>query len=136
MKSLILILLFPISLQSLQSKDIESIELTLRTRGSSKVIRVSSENTSTEVNGETKKVKTSDREWKLLLENLKGIELNRLATYSSKPGKSQVDASYIAQVCIRTKNESYESSSFDESNPPQQLRELVAHLSNILKKQE
>ncbi len=64
-------------------------------------------------------------EWNSLLKSLETVNLDGLSDIKPPSVKHQVDAAPIANLKIIRGNKTYQSSSFDHGNPPQEIKGVV-----------
>jgi len=83
------------------------------------------------VNRSTKsKILTNDQ-WHELISILHALKIESLQNLKAPSSKFVLDRSRIANVIIKTTKENYESVSFDENNPPKELKLLINKILSI-----
>jgi hypothetical protein len=74
------------------------------------------------------------KHYKELYEFLKDLELSSLETLEVPSTRHQTDAALAASLAITDKDQNeYVTPTFDDDNPPQEIKELVAYLKGLTK---
>jgi len=111
------------------------------TRGYSEVIRIKKsetgylkiELTHLKNNKEVFKRNYKNRELKYVHKMIEKIDLNTIHQLEIPSKKHQYDGAMITTIEITTTNDKYISTSFDDDNPPKELKELVNYLRSLTK---
>ncbi len=110
----------------------QKIDYKAQTRGASFQITLEKEIlTYTENNKEVFQKSLSKKESKAIHKLLKSIDLNRIDKIVAPSKKHQSDRSLIAFLEIESKGTIYKSISFDDDNPPKELKKLVDYLKSL-----
>ncbi|WP_378180048.1 hypothetical protein [Aquimarina sp. SS2-1] len=67
----------------------------------------------------------SKKGWSEIISSLKKLELEKISDLKAPSDKRTFDGAAHAQLKITTTKETYTSTSFDDGNPPQELKPLV-----------
>jgi hypothetical protein len=110
------------------TEPVTSVELTLQTRGTRKSLTVSARQTEVVINDERQSAPTTPRQWVNLEKAAQALIPNRLAMLKAPSTRSYTDAAFAAQVRITAGSRTYESTTFDQSNPPRELAPLLKAL--------
>jgi hypothetical protein len=110
------------------TEPLTSVELTLQTRGTRKSLTVSARQAEVVINDERQSAPTTLRQWVNLEKAAQALIPNRLASLKAPSTRSYTDAALAAQVRITTGSRTYESTTFDQSNPPRELAPLLKAL--------
>lgn len=128
----ILFLLFSINVdcdQTIEKEQVlRSVTYSAMTRGSSYSCSIDSKSITVESNGELTQNKTVNIkliDWKNLQKIVNDISLNAIGNFMSTTNNSTHDRVRIATLVIEADGEVYESESFDEGNPPSELKPLI-----------
>ena len=76
-------------------------------------------------------------EWNSMLKSLETVNLDGLSEIKPPSVMHQVDGATIANLKVIRGNKTYQSSSFDHGNPPQEIKDVVEKMitaSDLLKK--
>ncbi len=107
------------------SNPVDSVSLTLQTRGVHKLIRITARQTQTDVNGVVNHYATPISQWQVILKALDKVDLSGLSSLPVDVSKSSVDAALSAHVQISSGGRTYESVHYDHPHPPTKLVSLV-----------
>lgn len=119
-------------LSSQEVSAFQKIDYTAQTRGSSFQITLEKGTiTYIENNKEVFQRALSEKESKALSKLLKGIDLTTIDKITPPSKKHQSDRSLIASLEVDSKGAVYQSVSFDDDNPPKELKELVDYLKSL-----
>jgi hypothetical protein len=111
-----------------QSNELASITYSAATRGSSiSLIATTSELNYTDYNG-TKKISLTTEQWNELKVLVNKIQLSSIQELEAPSTASSADRALIASLTINTGSNTYESSTFDHGNPPDELKKLIERL--------
>jgi len=89
-----------------------------------------------ERDGKPTETKISDADWNELLSLYKSVNKEGLATLKAPSEKRFYDGAPIGSFRVITKENTFESSSFDAGNPPAEIEKIVNKLIAIADKQE
>lgn len=128
---LIFLMFFMLSGQLLLAQTIQKIKLTEFTRGFQKEIILSEKNIDIVQNSETKHKKVTDIQWGKIQKIVQNISLEKHSTYVPPSSKRASDGALHTVLEIQTKEKTYQSQTFDNDNPPKELRALVEALSKL-----
>ncbi|QQV01962.1 MULTISPECIES: hypothetical protein [Chryseobacterium] len=112
---------------------IDNITLSERTRGTQRVYTISSENLKIAINGEESDYKVSHAEWSKLAETASAINLEEISAYKAPTTKRFSDAALASTIKVSKENKEFESVSFDEGNPPTELKNLYFEMKKLIK---
>lgn len=119
-------------LTTLQADSIQSVELSLRTRGVNRSIVITAQQTQIDINGQRRQQATSPKQWQAILKALETVKLTEMPSLPTDVSRSAVDAALAAHVTVRTTGQTYESATYDHPNPPAPLAPLVKTMVSIL----
>lgn len=125
MISLLTLLISALMTLTTAHEPVQSVELTLQTRGVHKSIRVTPKQTLIDVNGKQQQQATTPARWKSILAALKPVELAQMASLPADVSRSSVDAALMAHVSVTTASQTYESVTYDHPSAPKALAPLV-----------
>lgn len=125
MTTLFTLLLSALMTLTTAPEPVQSVELSLRTRGVQKVILVTPKQTQVDINGKRTQQATKPAHWKVIMTTLKRIDLTKMASLPADVSRSSVDAALMAHVSVVTANQTYESVTYDHPNAPTALAPLV-----------
>ncbi|MFD2563486.1 hypothetical protein [Aquimarina rubra] len=74
---------------------------------------------------ESVSVSCPEKDWNTIISYLKKLELEKISDLQAPSDKRTFDGAAHAQLKITTTKETYTSTSFDDGNPPQELKPLV-----------
>ncbi len=120
------------TLSMASSDSVDSVSLTLQTRGVHKLIRITARQTQTDVNGVVNQYPTPVSQWQVILKALDQVDLSGLSSLPADASKSSVDAALSAHVQISSAGRTYESVRYDHPNPPIKLAPLVRSIIGSL----
>lgn len=124
---------------SAKAQDIKTavIEYTANTRGFYQKITVKNQmlTVSKDRDGNDKPVPTkiSDTDWKELVDCFKKVELDSLSKLKAPTEKRFHDGAAIANLKITLKDKAYETNSFDQGFPPNEIKKLVNTITSLAK---
>ncbi|MFY0628912.1 MAG: hypothetical protein JXR05_00945 [Flavobacteriaceae bacterium] len=119
-------------LSSQELSAFQKIDYKAQTRGSSFQITLQKGTlTYIENNKEVFQRALSKKESKAIYKSLKGIDLNTIDKITPPSKNHQSDRSLIASLEVESEGTIYKSSSFDDDNPPKELKELVDYLKSL-----
>lgn len=102
------------------------------TRGSKKEILVSGNIVSVAINSSKNKESTiSNKRQKKLLEIIDKIDLSNIHNLKAPSEKRLHDGALHTTIIIKTLTKTYTSTTFDDGNPPKELKELEKELLKI-----
>jgi hypothetical protein len=104
---------------------VQSVELTLQTRGVYRSILVTPRTTRVDVNGKQHQQPTKPSQWKAILKALEGLPLADPPSLPTDVSRSAVDAALSARVRVTTPSQTVESVTYDHPNPPSRMAPLV-----------
>lgn len=128
---LIFLMFFMLSGQFLLAQTIQKIKLTEYTRGFQKEIILSENNFEITRNSETKHKKVTDIQWKKIQKIVQNISLEKLSTYVPPSSKRASDGALHTVLEIQAKEKTFHSQTFDNDNPPKELKALVQALGKF-----
>lgn len=128
---LIYMVFFVLSSQFLMAQTIQKIKLSAYTRGFQKEIIVSKGEVVIVKNEESKQKKITHTQWKTLLKLVQSISLEKLSTYVPPSSKRASDGALHTVLEIQTKEKTFHSQTFDNDNPPKELKALVQALGKF-----
>lgn len=128
--AIVLLALFAVGCASALKKESDKIsfEYEAITRGSYKKVIVKQDTVITIKDSNLKNVVTKglkNGEWNSILNSLEGVDLDGLSEIKPPSVKHQVDAAPIANLKVIRGDQTYQSSSFDHGNPPQEIKDVV-----------
>lgn len=84
----------------------------------------------TDRNGAEKaeKVKISDADWKLLVDEFSKVNLDQLDKLKAPTEKRFYDGAAIAHLTVTSKGKTYQSTDFDHGFPPKEIEALVKRI--------
>lgn len=82
-------------------------------------------------NKEVLKKTLSKKIYKTLFKLLKDIDLNNIDKIVPPSKKHQSDGALLGSLEIMSKGKTYTSVSFDDNNPPKELKELIEYLKSF-----
>lgn len=128
--AIVLLALFAVGCASALKKESDKIsfEYEAITRGSYKKVIVKQDTVITIKDSNLKNVVTKglkNGEWNSILKSLEGVDLDGLSEIKPPSVKHQVDAAPIANLKVIRGDKTYQSSSFDHGNPPQEIKDVV-----------
>ena len=112
---------------------VKEITYEAMTRGSSEMIHIKSNLLTYKTHKDSKEVKLSSKQLKALYKVLKPIKYTEVDGLKAPSGKRLYDGAMAAVVIFKTETETYQSASFDDDNPPNELKELVTLLKSFTK---
>jgi hypothetical protein len=74
---------------------------------------------------------SAEKQWKLLLEMVKKINLETISNLEAPSAKRLYDGAAIGNLTITFNGKRYKSSSFDHGNPPDEIAEIVKEILSI-----
>ena len=77
--------------------------------------------------------KISDADWKELVGYFETINLNSLSTLKAPTEKRFYDGAAIADLKILYKDKTYQTTSFDHGNPPEEIKKIVTKINSFAK---
>ncbi len=115
------------------------LEYTANTRGfyqkitiQNQMVTISKDRSGTEKPFETN---ISDADWKELVGYFETINLDSLATLKAPTEKRFHDGAAIANLEVKYKDKTYQTSSFDHGYPPETIKKLVTKINSFAKKE-
>ncbi len=112
----------------------KKIDYSAITRGSSKQITLENgEFTRLQNNKETIRKKLDKKMYNSLFKILKEIDLSSLETLTVPSKKHQYDGALASTITIESEGKTYTSPTFDDDNPPTELKKLIDYLQSITK---
>lgn len=114
--------------RNLNESQVELISYTASTRGSTYSCYIDKKEILVAEDGQEEKNKKRDlkeKEWESCVQLIAILDLDRIDELEVKSKDRFLDRARIASVMIRAKNRTYQSISFDEGNPPKELKPLV-----------
>lgn len=128
--AIVLLALFAVGCASALKKESDKIsfEYEAITRGSYKKVIVKQDTVITIKDRGLENVTTKglkNGEWNGILKSLEGVDLDGLNEIKAPSVKHQVDAAPIANLKVIRGDKTYQSSSFDNGNPPQEIKDVV-----------
>lgn len=115
-----------------ESHPVKELTYEAMTRGSSEMIHIKSNILTYKTHKDSKEVTLSNKQLKALYKALKPIKYTDVAQLKAPSGKRLYDGAMAAVVIFKTATETYQSSSFDDDNPPGELKELVTLLKSFV----
>lgn len=116
------------------------IEYTANTRGFYQNITIKDQlvSVSKDRNNNDKAISTkiSDADWAALINDFKELKLETLKDLKAPTEKRFYDGAAIANLKITYKDKSYETTSFDHSFPPKEIKKLVDKINTFAKKEQ
>lgn len=112
---------------------IDNITLSERTRGTQRMYNISNENMEIAINGEKSAYKVSQAEWSRIAEAASSINLEEISAYKAPTTKRFSDAALASTIKVKNENKEFESVSFDEGNPPAELKNLYFEMKKLIK---
>ena len=104
---------------------VDSVTLTLQTRGVHKSILITAQQTNVDVNGTIRHYPTSVTQWQAIQKALDQVDLSGLSSLPVNVSKSAVDAALSAHIQVVSRAQTYESAYYDHPDPPTKLVPLV-----------
>ncbi|TNJ45352.1 hypothetical protein KFZ70_06425 [Tamlana fucoidanivorans] len=136
MKAILLLLITFVtqgSCQTNQSQAILSVEYTMVSRGFYQQIIID-KNTliKRQKKGSTGEYfNCTDTDWQQIISAIKSIELDDFETINPPSQAFQHDGAAMAQLKLVTSDKTYQTSSFDHGNPPQDIKKLVEVILSV-----
>ncbi len=136
MKHLKLIVLFSFWAGSLSfcqegTKDFDEIIYEARTRGSSLVLKITSDKLFYKDRNHEKKLKVSKVDKKKLIKLINNTKLSDMSHFKSVSDHRTSDRAMQAELCIKVNGQEYKSSVFDHGNPPEELKEIIETMMRL-----
>lgn len=131
MKTLLLTCLLLFALKP-ENGNILSVEISFKTRGTSKIIVIDKSKMLYSLNEEVKTFHLKDAQWKKVFNAAAKLPPGKISRIKGESDKQQVDAAFMTQITIRTEKKTYSSVMFDDSNPPREFIGLIKSIKNIL----
>jgi hypothetical protein len=128
---LIFLLLFTIS--PTPKETLKSVELSYITRGSNRNLMISADSIVVSINDERHSYKTTAAQWKKIRTALKKVNLSGISGLKRPSTKSYSDGAMAAQLVVVTSIKKYESTNFDDNNPPAKLVYFINTMKATLK---
>jgi hypothetical protein len=129
----ILIFLLLFTIPSTPKEMLKSVELSYITRGSNRNLIISSDSIVVSINEERNSYKTSAIQWKKIRTALKKLNLSAISSLKRPSTKSYSDGAMAAQLVVTTSMKKYESTNFDDNNPPSKLVDFINTMKATLK---
>jgi len=104
---------------------ISSLTYSANTRGSSYQCTIDSMSIKVQSNEKSNERQITSEDWFAIVAKAKTISLTNLENFKATTDKSSTDRARIAMIKIQANDKIYESTSFDEGNPPNELKELI-----------
>lgn len=111
---------------------VKEITYEAMTRAQSEMIHVKAKNLTYKTRNDSKELTLSKEQLKSLYRVLKSIEYKEVGKLIAPSKKRLYDGAMSAVVTFKTESETYQSSSFDDDNPPAELKELVQLLKSFI----
>ena len=124
-----ILLLFSFSEGISQKYNVIEFEYIASTRGVLNQVIIKKDSSTIKTLNQTKIIKTSPEKWNKLLSLVKIIDLNTLKDLEAPSDKRFSDAALAAHFNIVTTVKKYESSDFDDGNPPKEIKKIVSELT-------
>lgn len=119
-------------LSSQELSEYQKIDYKAITRGSSfQILLEKGVLTYIDNNKEPVKKTLSKKESKVIYKSLKNIDLGTIDKIEPPSKRHQFDGALLATLEIVSKEKTYTSVSFDDDNPPKELKELVDYLKSL-----
>ena len=122
-----------------QNMDAVVLEYTANTRGFYQQINIKNQEITVSNDRDNNKKlvpkKITDADWNELGLYFKETKLEELAQYKAPTEKRFYDGAAIANLKITYKDKTYESTSFDHSFPPKEIKRLVDKINSFVKKE-
>lgn len=115
-----------------ESYPVKEITYEAMTRGRSEMIHIKSNLMTYKTHKKSKEVRLSNKQLKALYKAIKAVNYSEVETLKAPSGKRLYDGAMAAVVIFKTETETYQSASFDDDNPPNELKELVALLKSFV----
>lgn len=131
-KNLVFIVLSFFTYFALQDGEISSFEYIASTRGSTKKVFIRKDSTFVFDQEEEIKIITKKDDWIVLNEKIAKINLKKLQRFEAPSNNRNSDRALAARLSVITKHHTYYSSEFDHGNPPEDIKLIVAILTNYL----
>lgn len=120
--------------QSLDDEnEINSVTYSASTRGSSYQCTIDKMSIKILSNEESNERRLSSKEWLAITTEINKISLIDFKNFEKNTNDSALDRSRIAKITILAKGKIYESTSFDEGNPPNELTKLLDIILTLAK---
>jgi hypothetical protein len=129
----ILIFLFIFAMNPVPKETVKSVELSYITRGSNRNLVITPDSIMVSINEEQHSYKIKDTEWKKIYSALRKVSLKGISTLKRPSTKSFSDGAMAAQLNVVTSVKTYQSSNFDDNNPPMKLVGLINTMKSVLK---
>lgn len=131
MKYLIIVGLFFLKISEGMSQEIVSIKLTEQTRGFQREIVVSEKEVNRTENGVSKKKNASVKSWNSIVGLCKSFPLAKMESFIPPSSNRASDGALHSVLEIQTKEKTFHSQTFDNDNPPKELKALVQALGKM-----
>lgn len=102
------------------------------TRGSYFSIHIKSNILTHKTHKDSKEISLNKKQLKDLDTVLKKIKYTEVSTLKAPSDKRLYDGAFTATITFTSKEGSFQSSAFDDDNPPQELKELVTLLEGFI----
>lgn len=138
MKKAPIYLLLPIFLVCMGCPDdmnnypVKEITFEAMTRGNSETIHVKSNTLTYKTLKDSKEMTLTNTQLKALYKVVKSIQYKEVGQLVAPSKKRLYDGAMSAVVIFKTESETYQSSSFDDDNPPSELKELITLLRSFI----
>jgi hypothetical protein len=129
----LLIFLFIFTMNPAPKETLKSVELSYITRGSNRNLKISTDSIVVSINDEKRSYKTSAAQWKKIKNSLKKVNLSGISSLKRPSTKSYSDGAMAAQLSVETSLKKYESTNFDDNNPPAKLVDFINMMKATLK---
>lgn len=114
------------------------LEYTANTRGFYQKIIIQNQTVSVSKDRGNKEklvvTKISDADWKELVGYFEKINLDSLPTLKAPTEKRFYDGAAIANLQVIYKSKTYQTTSFDHGNPPEEIQKIVTKINSFAKK--
>jgi len=115
-----------------ESYPVKEITYEAMTRGQFETIHVKSNIMSYKTRTTSKEIELSSKQLKALYKVLKPVKYTEVSSLKAPSGKRLYDGAMAAVVIFKTETETYQSASFDDDNPPNELKDLVTLLKSFV----
>lgn len=116
-----------------QVSSIKEIVYQAHTRGSSKEILIKDNVIYRSVNSQKKEITLTNKQREYLLGLLKEVNLVTMKDLKAPSDKRNTDGALHAEIQVKKNDEVYISCTFDDGNPPKELKALVNEIFELSK---
>lgn len=132
MKIISILIILISTLECSQKEKLAMIEYKAQTRGAIKHISVNRDRIFYNVLNKKAELNTTSEDWNNLCKLLEGMDIEAIENYERPSTKSYSDAAMTATLHITIGEQTYISKPFDDGNPPEELKEIINKLFDMV----